>query len=91
MYCLATRLNEARGQRVDELKSVLWAYRTTRTTTKETPYSLVYGSEELLPLELIILTNRTTNVEMDKKYYNLSSKLDVSMERSEVTAIRQEH
>ncbi|XP_075491166.1 uncharacterized protein LOC142529496 [Primulina tabacum] len=38
---------------VEELPSILWAYRTTpRTVTRETPYSLVYGSEAVLPVEV---------------------------------------
>ena len=31
---------------------MLWAYRTTkRTTTRETPYSLAFGAEAVLPIE----------------------------------------
>nr|CAH68008.1 OSIGBa0157K09-H0214G12.19 [Oryza sativa] len=38
---------------VEELPSVLWAVRTTPTTSnKETPFFLVYGSEAMLPGEL---------------------------------------
>ena len=38
---------------VEELPSVLWAVRTTLTTSnKETPFFLVYGSEAMLPGEL---------------------------------------
>ncbi|XP_073120135.1 uncharacterized protein [Henckelia pumila] len=38
---------------VEEIPSVLWAYRTTpHTATKESPFSLVYGSEEILPVEI---------------------------------------
>ncbi|XP_073304553.1 uncharacterized protein [Primulina huaijiensis] len=38
---------------VEELSSILWAYRTTpRSSTQETPYSLVYGSEAVLPVEI---------------------------------------
>ena len=34
------------------MKEYLWAYRTTyHTPTHETPYSLVYGVESILPLE----------------------------------------
>lgn len=34
------------------MEEALWAYRTTyRTPTQETPYSLVYGVEAVLPLE----------------------------------------
>ncbi|KAI3448580.1 hypothetical protein Pfo_005245 [Paulownia fortunei] len=43
---IKTRLDRSGGGWVDELDSVLWAYRTTpRTTTGETPFSLVYGAE----------------------------------------------
>nr|AAX92889.1 retrotransposon protein, putative, Ty3-gypsy sub-class [Oryza sativa Japonica Group] len=38
---------------VEELPSVLWAMRTTPTTSnKETPFFLVYGSEAMLPTKL---------------------------------------
>nr|AAP03399.1 putative GAG-POL precursor [Oryza sativa Japonica Group]AAT78779.1 putative polyprotein [Oryza sativa Japonica Group]ABF98736.1 retrotransposon protein, putative, unclassified [Oryza sativa Japonica Group] len=38
---------------VEELPSVLWAVRTTPTTSKkEKPFFLVYGSETMLPTEL---------------------------------------
>jgi hypothetical protein len=37
----------------DSLFKALWAYRVTvRTLTQATPYSLVYGSEAILPLEM---------------------------------------
>ena len=37
----------------DRLYEALWAYRVTvRTPTQSTPYSLVYGSEAVLPLEV---------------------------------------
>ena len=37
----------------------LWAYRTSfRTSTKATPYSLVYGMEVVLPVEIEISSLR---------------------------------
>ncbi|KAJ6853187.1 uncharacterized protein M6B38_251600 [Iris pallida] len=43
----------------EKLGECLWAYRTTvRTTTGNTPFSLVYGSEAVLPLETQILSLR---------------------------------
>ncbi|KAJ9552166.1 hypothetical protein OSB04_016211 [Centaurea solstitialis] len=46
------RLKEAKGRWVEELPSVLWANRTTpRTSTGQTPFSLVYGCEAVLPIE----------------------------------------
>ena len=39
----------------DKLGECLWAYRTiVRTLTKTTPFSLVYGCEAVLPLEIQI-------------------------------------
>ncbi|XP_073125199.1 uncharacterized protein [Henckelia pumila] len=38
---------------VEEIPSVLWAYRTTpHTATQESSFSLVYGSEAILPVEI---------------------------------------
>jgi len=54
----------------DKLGECLWAYRTTmRTPTKATPFSLVYGCEAVLSLEIqipslhIALTTEMTNEE----------------------------
>ncbi|XP_073154170.1 uncharacterized protein [Henckelia pumila] len=50
---LKTRLGKAQGNWVEELPSVLWLYRTTpRIGTGETPFSLVYGNEAVLPAEI---------------------------------------
>ncbi|XP_075479477.1 uncharacterized protein LOC142520370 [Primulina tabacum] len=50
---LKARLHGKGQDWVEELPSVLWVYRTTpRTTTRETPYSLVYGSEAVLLVEI---------------------------------------
>ncbi|XP_074298651.1 uncharacterized protein LOC141629572 [Silene latifolia] len=39
----------------ERIGEALWAYRTTyKTPTQETPYALVYGVEDVLPLELQI-------------------------------------
>ncbi|KAL0448679.1 UNVERIFIED_CONTAM: hypothetical protein Slati_1424300 [Sesamum latifolium] len=50
---LKTRLGDAKENWVDELPRVLWAYRTTpREFTHETPFSLIYGIEVVLPAEI---------------------------------------
>ncbi|KAL0444489.1 UNVERIFIED_CONTAM: hypothetical protein Slati_2171600 [Sesamum latifolium] len=47
------RLERVGGNWAEELTSVLWAYRTTpRGSTGETPFSLVYGTEAIIPAEL---------------------------------------
>ncbi|XP_073056874.1 uncharacterized protein [Primulina eburnea] len=53
VQALKTRLQGKGKDWVEELPSVLWAYRTTpRLPTQETPFSLVYGSEAVLPIEI---------------------------------------
>ncbi|XP_075515460.1 uncharacterized protein LOC142550107 [Primulina tabacum] len=52
VQALKTRLQGKGKDWVEELPSVLWAYRTTpRAPTEETPFNLVYGSEAVLPVE----------------------------------------
>jgi ribonuclease HI len=50
---LKKRLEGAKGTWPDILPTVLWAYRTThRTSTGETPFSLSYGTEAVIPTEV---------------------------------------
>ncbi|XP_022870754.1 uncharacterized protein LOC111389999 [Olea europaea var. sylvestris] len=47
------RLSEAKGKWADKLPGVLWSYRTTiRKPTRETPFSLAYGMEVVIPIEI---------------------------------------
>ncbi|KAL0394706.1 UNVERIFIED_CONTAM: hypothetical protein Slati_4436800 [Sesamum latifolium] len=56
------RLERVGGNWAEELTSVLWAYRTTpRGSTGETPFSLVYGSEGIIPAELDMPSHRVMN------------------------------
>ncbi|KAL6291692.1 hypothetical protein ACE6H2_009202 [Prunus campanulata] len=78
----------------ERLPEALWAYRTTvRTATGCTPYSLVYGSEAILPLEIQLpslrvathLVNPDENVKvrlaeleaLDEKRLSVQQKLEV--------------
>ena len=50
---LKIRLERAKGLWVEELPGVLWAYRTTpRTPIRETPFSLVFGIEAVISVEI---------------------------------------
>ncbi|MCH79653.1 RNA-directed DNA polymerase (Reverse transcriptase), partial [Trifolium medium] len=52
---------EGKNKWVEELWSVLWAYRTTsHSTTGKTPFRLTYGTEAVIPVEIEELTWRTT-------------------------------
>ncbi|KAL5583004.1 hypothetical protein UlMin_015446 [Ulmus minor] len=50
---LERKLEGLKNTWVEELPRALWAYRTTsRTTTGETPFSMTYGTEAVLPVEV---------------------------------------
>ena len=56
---LKMRLDDAKGNWVEELPNVLWAYRTTPyRSTKETPFSLTYGAEAVILAEVNICSAR---------------------------------
>ena len=56
---LKKKLEDKKGAWADELPFVLWAYRTTaRNATGETPFSLAYGVEAVVPIETEIPTFR---------------------------------
>ncbi|GJY66537.1 reverse transcriptase domain-containing protein [Tanacetum coccineum] len=48
---------------VDELPNVLWAHRTSlKTSNRETPYNLTFGSKAVIPVEIGMPTHRTMMV-----------------------------
>ncbi|KAL0409759.1 UNVERIFIED_CONTAM: hypothetical protein Sradi_1910300 [Sesamum radiatum] len=56
------RLERVGENWAEVLTSVLWAYRTTpRGSTGETPFSLVYDTEAIIPAELGIPSHRVMN------------------------------
>ena len=58
---LKKRLDDAKGKRVEELPHVLWTYRTApRRSTGETPVSMTYRAETMIPLETGFPTLRTS-------------------------------
>ncbi|CAJ2638011.1 unnamed protein product [Trifolium pratense] len=57
---LRRRLDQNKKKWVEELESVLWAYRTTpHSTTGETPFRMVYGTEAVIPEEVGEPSRRT--------------------------------
>ncbi|GKC23795.1 reverse transcriptase domain-containing protein [Tanacetum coccineum] len=53
------RLGMAHQAWVDKLPQVLWAHRTTpKSSNGETPFSLVYESEAVIPIEISMETKR---------------------------------
>ena len=59
---IKTQLDGAKGIWLEELPSILWAYRTTaRTPTRETPFRLTYGSEAVILVEVGLISYRMEN------------------------------
>ena len=59
LQAMKKRLEKAKGQWLEELPGILWSYRTTkRTATGESPFSLAYGTEAVLPVEIGMPTAR---------------------------------
>ena len=53
------QLEKTKGGWVDKLPLALWAYRTThKTATRHTPFSLAYGSEAMIPVEIEVPSHR---------------------------------
>ena len=59
---IKTRLEGAKGIWLEELSSVLWAYRTSiRTPIGKTPFRLAYGSEAAILAEVGLTSFRVDN------------------------------
>ncbi|KAI5349971.1 hypothetical protein L3X38_002862 [Prunus dulcis] len=55
LHYLKKRLKDAESKWVDELPRVLWAYRTTKMrSTGETPFFLAYGTEAIIPPQIVV-------------------------------------
>ncbi|GJS55100.1 reverse transcriptase domain-containing protein [Tanacetum coccineum] len=60
MHGLKARLGRERVGWVDELPNILWAHWTMlKTSNGETPFSLTYGSEAVIPAEIGMLIYQT--------------------------------
>ena len=81
---LKKRLNDAKGKWVEELPHVLWTYRTTpRRSTGETPFSMTYGTEAVIPLETGFPTSRTNSFNPMGNDEQLTKSLDLVEEKRE--------
>ncbi|KAK3002057.1 hypothetical protein RJ639_021347 [Escallonia herrerae] len=69
---------EAKGAWVDELPKVLWAYRTTpHSVIGKMPFSLCYGTEAILPVEIGVPTIRALHFSELNNDVGLRANLDL--------------
>ncbi|RYR57283.1 hypothetical protein Ahy_A05g023007 [Arachis hypogaea] len=87
LHALKKKLDDAKGLWAELIPEVLWGYNTTpQTSTKETPFRLVYGSEAMIPLEISQNSIRTYITNQDEAR---RSELDVIEEVREIATLRQ--
>ena len=86
---LKRKLDRLKGAWVDELPKVLWAYRTTaRNATGETPFSLSFGAEAVVPVESVVPTYRTLHFQSEQNDSQLRMELDLLEERRDEARLR---
>ena len=81
---LKKRLDDTKGRWVEELPHVLWTYQTTpRRSTGQTPFSMSYGVEAVIPIETGFPTLRTQTFNPNDNDRLLERSLDLIEERNE--------
>nr|GFB48228.1 reverse transcriptase domain-containing protein [Tanacetum cinerariifolium] len=85
---IKARLGEGNKNWVEELPYVLWAHRTIiKLSHGDTPFSLTYGTQAVIPAEIGMPTYRTTVVDVVKNDEELRLNLDLLEERRELAAM----
>nr|GEZ22177.1 reverse transcriptase domain-containing protein [Tanacetum cinerariifolium] len=85
---IKARLGEGNKNWVEELPHVLWAHRTMIISIHgDTPFSLTYGTEAVIPTEIGMPTYRTTALDVVSNDEELRLNMDLLKERCERAAI----
>ncbi|GKV30878.1 hypothetical protein SLEP1_g39649 [Rubroshorea leprosula] len=86
---LKTRVLAAHSNWVDELHKVLWSCRTTPSSaTGETPFSLAYGAEAVIPVEVGLPSGRSDRHGDPNNEQLLRENLDIVEEVREMSRIK---
>ena len=81
---LKTKLEDHKGKWVEYLLDVLWAYQTTRKyATRETSFSLAFGTEAVAPVEVELESPRVKFASTERNKETLSLNLDLLEEKRE--------
>ncbi|XP_071695896.1 uncharacterized protein [Rutidosis leptorrhynchoides] len=90
VHAIKARLGMKHNGWVDELPKVLWAHRTTyKNSTGETPFSLVYSSEAVIPAEITVPTERMLSYNEEGNDEKLRTNLDYAEEGKEMAMIHE--
>nr|GEY04816.1 reverse transcriptase domain-containing protein [Tanacetum cinerariifolium] len=81
---IKARLDERSKIWLEEISHVLWEHRTMiKSSNGETSFSLTYGTEAVIPVEMGMRTLRTAEVDMIKNNKALAINLDILEEKRE--------
>ncbi|GJV57009.1 reverse transcriptase domain-containing protein [Tanacetum coccineum] len=85
---IKARLGKDNKNWMEEISHVLWAHRTmVKSSNGDTPFSLTYGTEAVIPAEIGMPTFRTAEVDMAKNDEALKINLELLEEKREQAAI----
>ncbi|XP_057745745.1 uncharacterized protein LOC130963660 [Arachis stenosperma] len=86
LQALRKKLDDAKGLWAELVPEILWGYNTSpHSTTKETPFRLVYGSEAMIPVEVSQSSFRT---QAEDHEYARRAELDLVEEVRTIAAVR---
>ncbi|GKA13009.1 reverse transcriptase domain-containing protein [Tanacetum coccineum] len=87
---IKARLGKENKNWLEEISHVLWAHRTMiKSSNGDTPFSLTYGTEAVIPAEIGMPTFRTAEVDVAENDEALEINLDLIEEKREQAAIRE--
>ncbi|GJY64269.1 reverse transcriptase domain-containing protein [Tanacetum coccineum] len=87
---IKVRLDARSKNWIEEISHVLWAHHTMiKSSNGDTPFSLTYGMEAVIPAEIGMPTLRTEEVDMVQTNEALGINLDLLEERREHAMIRE--
>ncbi|GJU76349.1 reverse transcriptase domain-containing protein [Tanacetum coccineum] len=87
---IKARLDERSKDWMGELSHVLWAHRTMiKSSNGETPFSLTYSTEAVIPAEIGMPTLQTAKIDLIKNDEALEINLDLIEEKREQAAIQE--
>ena len=86
-----TRLDKAKRPWAEQLTTILWTYRTTsRVSTRETTFNLVYGVEAVIPVEIEVGSSWIENFDEQMNQEALKENHDLIDEKREHACMRLE-
>ena len=86
---LKAKLESHKGAWPEELPYVLWAYRTAaRTSTRETPFSMAFGAEAMVPVEVGMSSHRQISYTLQQNEELMKNELDLPEEKRELSKLR---